>query len=233
MYKKVLVAEDMDDINKGVLSTLQETGISVVHQVQYCDDAFLKVMKANQDNDPYDLLIVDLSFKEDHRKQEYKSGEDLIKVLREKDIEIPIMVYSGEDRLQMVRRLINEYGVKAYVCKGRNGLHDLKKAIKSIGESSSPFLSIQVEGARRDSSDNDISPYDINLMKHLSKGLSQPEISAHFVRKGISPGSLSSVEKRIIRLKDIFRANNTAHLVALAKDSGFILKILRLRVPLK
>ncbi|CAM1373337.1 response regulator [Tenacibaculum xiamenense] len=222
MYKKVLVAEDMDDINKGVLSTLQEMGVSIIHQVQYCDDAFLKIMKANQDEDPYDLLIADLSFKEDHREQKYKSGVDLIQVLKEKEISIPTIVYSGEDRLQMVRRLINEYGVRAYVCKGRNGLYDLKKAILNINESSSPFLSFQVEGARRDSNDNDISPYDINLMKHLSEGLSQPEISAHFVRKGISPGSLSSVEKRIIRLKDIFRANNTAHLVALAKDSGFI-----------
>ena len=222
MYKRVLVAEDMDDINKGVLSTLEEIGIETIHQVQYCDDAFLKIMKANQDNNPYDLLIADLSFKEDHRKQEYKSGEDLIKVLREKGVEIPIIVYSGEDRLQMVRRLISEFGVKAYVCKGRNGLRDLKKAINNIEESSSPFLSAQVEAARRDSNDNDISSYDVNLMKQLSEGLSQPEISAQFIRKGISPGSLSSVEKRIIRLKDIFRANNTAHLVALAKDSGFI-----------
>lgn len=222
MYKKVLVAEDMDDTSKGVLSTLKEVGVTTIHQVQYCDDAFLKIMKANQDHEPYDLLIADLSFKEDYREQTYKSGEDLIKKLKEKKIKIPTIVYSGEDRLQMVRRLINEHGIKAYVCKGREGLKDLQKAIAHIAQETTPFVSVQVEKALKKSNENDISPYDIELMKQLAKGLSQPEISDYFTANEINPGSLSSIEKRLIKLKDLFRANNTAHLIAIAKDSGFI-----------
>lgn len=222
MFKKVLVAEDMDDINRGVYATLKGLGISNIDQVQYCDDAFLKIKKGILDNNPYDLLITDLSFKEDHRVQDYASGDQLIKALREKGIETPIIVYSVEDRLQRVRTLIHTYKANAYVCKGRNGLKDLSKAIESVLNKEKPFLSFQVEKARKNATNNEIKEYDIHLLSKLAEGCSQPEISKLFTQQGISPGSLSSVEKRIIKLKDLFRASNTAHLIAKAKDAGLI-----------
>lgn len=221
MLKRVLVAEDMDDINKGVYAMLKEIGIDEIDQVQYCDDAYLKIKKGIMDNTPYDLLITDLSFKEDYRTQDYKSGEELVKALREKNINMPIIVYSVEDRLQRVRELIHNYKVNAYVCKGRNGLKDLIKAIDNI-PNNKPFLSIQVEKANKESDNNGVDNYDILLMKKLSQGSSQSEISKFFTNNNISPSSLSSIEKRINKLKDLFRANNTAHLIAEAKDADFI-----------
>ncbi|CAL2104204.1 DNA-binding response regulator, NarL/FixJ family, contains REC and HTH domains [Tenacibaculum sp. 190130A14a] len=222
MFKKVLVAEDMDDINKGVYTMLQEIGVGEIDQVQYCDDAYLKIQRAIIDKNPYDLLITDLSFKKDHRPQEYTSGKELVQALEEKEIAISVIVYSVEDSLQKVRTLLQNSKVKGYICKGRNGLKDLNKAIHKVLQNDTPFLSYQVEKAMKRPSSNEIKQYDIRLMEKLSEGLSQPEISRYFTNNGITPGSLSSVEKRIIKLKDILRANNTAHLVAKAKDSGFI-----------
>ena len=43
MFKKVLVAEDMDDINRGIFNTLVDLGVDQIDQVQYCDDAYLKI----------------------------------------------------------------------------------------------------------------------------------------------------------------------------------------------
>ncbi len=222
MFNKVLVAEDMDDINKGVITTLKELGVLKVDKVQYCDDAILKISRANFDNTPYELLITDLSFKKDHREQQLESGEDLVKVIRERQITIPVIVYSVEDRLQRVRSLINNYNISAYVCKGRHGLTDLEKAIKSILTNATPFLSYQVKDAQKGTNNNDVSNYDIALMKKLAEGCSQTDISNYFKVNNISPSSLSSVEKRLNKLKDLFRANNTAQLIALAKDAGFI-----------
>ncbi len=223
MFKKVLVAEDMDDINKGVITTLKELGIATIDKVQYCDDAYLKINKAIYDKEPYDLLITDLSFIEDYREQKYKSGEELVKVLREKEINIHIIVFSVEDRLQRVRRLINNYAINAYVSKGRNGLRDLNEAINSIYlKKSTLYLSNRVDKAQKKSNDNDISNYDVLLMKKLADGLSQSEISENFIVNDISPSSISSIEKRLNKLKDIFRASNTTQLIALAKDQGFI-----------
>ena len=43
MFKKVLVAEDMDSISEGLNSTLQSMGITNIHHAKYCDNAFLKI----------------------------------------------------------------------------------------------------------------------------------------------------------------------------------------------
>ena len=64
--------------------------------------------------------------------------------------------------------------------------------------------------------------YDIELLKLLSIGLSQDEISSNFKQKNISPNSLSSIEKKINKLKLYFNAQNAIHLVSITKDTGLI-----------
>ncbi len=221
MFTKVLVVEDMDDINKGVYTTLVELGILKIDQVQYCDDAYLKIKKALRDNKPYELLISDLSFKTDHREQQYPSGEDLIKVLQTIQPGLKVIVYSVEDRLQRVRTLVNNYNINAYVCKGRQGLKDLSKAIYAVSENKQ-YLSANVAKALHKKSNLEISDYDIELIKQLSFGLSQEEISIYFKEKKISPGSVSSIEKHLNKLKIQFKAHNATHLVTKVKDLGLI-----------
>ena len=109
MFQKVLISDDLGSINKGVLSVLENLKIRSVQQVQYSDDAYLKIKRAILDDAPYDLLITDLSFVKDHREQKYPSGEDLIIDLKKEYPELKIVVYSVEDRLQKVRMLMNKY----------------------------------------------------------------------------------------------------------------------------
>ena len=52
MFNKVLVAEDLDSISMTVVQALEELSVSEIHHAKYCDDAFLKVKKALQDNTP-------------------------------------------------------------------------------------------------------------------------------------------------------------------------------------
>lgn len=221
MFKKVLVVEDMDDINKGVKTALLELDILEIDQVQYCDDALLRIKKALKDQKPYELLISDLSFKVDHREQQYTSGEALIKVLTQVQPNLKVIVYSVEERLQKVRFLVNNYNINAYVCKGRHGLKELSRAIHAV-YSNKQYLSPQVEKALHKKSDLEINDYDIELVKQLSNGLSQDEISTYFKAKKISPNSLSSIEKHLNKLKIQFKANNATHLVTKVKDLGLI-----------
>ncbi|WP_242132908.1 DUF5932 domain-containing protein [Aestuariivivens marinum] len=221
MFKKVLVADDLGSINLGVLTIAKTLGLNNVERVEYCDDAYLRIKKGILDKDPYDLLITDLSFKEDHRTQKYPSGEDLIKVLRKEIPNLKIIVYSIEDRLQKVRRLISQYNVNAYVCKGRKGLEELSKAVKEVYEDR-VFTSQQVSQALTNKTTLDIDDFDILLLRNLALGKSQEEISLDFKQKKISPCSLSSIEKRLNKLKIQFSANNTIHLVAIGKDIGLI-----------
>ncbi|WP_191861057.1 response regulator transcription factor [Hanstruepera ponticola] len=221
MFKKVIVSDDLVSMNLGMLTALETLKVKEVTPVQYCDDAYLKIKKAVLDNAPYELLITDLSFKKDHRDQKFESGEDLIKALHEEFPELKIIVYSIEDRIQKVRRLVKKFHAKAYVCKGRRGLIELSEAVKSVYKNEL-YLSDQVSQALNKKSNLEIDDYDILLVKKLANGLSQDQISQLFKENDISPSSLSSIEKRLNKLRIQFKANNAIHLVAIVKDLGLI-----------
>ena len=221
MFNKVLVAEDMDDINKGVVATLEELGVSEIQQVQYCDDAILKIKKAELDGKPFELLITDLSFNLDHRAQKIPSGDVLAELIKKNHPEIKIIMYSVEDRPQKVRHMIQKLGINAYVSKGRQGLKDLSKSIKEVFIDNI-YLSDHVRHALSPKQDFEIEEFDLLLLEKLSHGKSQEEISSEFKKKNMTPSSLSSIEKRLNKLKIEFKANNAIHLVAKVKDLGLI-----------
>ena len=109
MFKKVVVAEDFSSVNKGIVTTLAPLGISKIEHVSYCDDAYLKVKKAEQDGEPFDLLITDLSFKPDHRKQKLTSGHELATVLSNEHPSLHIIIFTHDDRMEKARMLICPY----------------------------------------------------------------------------------------------------------------------------
>jgi DNA-binding NarL/FixJ family response regulator len=221
MFHKILISDDLDSINQGVLTVAKELGVSEVVQVQYCDDAYLKIKKSFVDQNYVHLLITDLSFKTDHRAQKYSSGEALIKKLKQEYPSLKIIVYSVEDRLQRVRTLIKQHKVDGFVCKGRHGLKELANAIKEVSENKT-YLSPQIQQALSSTANLEIKDYDIKLLLELSKGMSQDEISLHFKQNNISPSSLSAIEKRLNLLRIQFKEKNAIQLVAIAKDLGLI-----------
>lgn len=221
MFKKVLVSDDLDCINQGVVSLLQSLDIDNISQVSYCDDAFLQIEKGILDHTPFDLLITDLSFKADHRKQKYPSGGILISALKEKHPQLKIIAYSVEDKLQKVRRLMLDHNLNAYVCKGRHGLNQLGEAVQEVYKGNN-YLSPQVQNALNKKLSVEISDYDIEVLHLLATGLSQKEISDHLLNNNFAPSSLSSIEKKISKLCDHFKATNSIHLVAIVKDLGLI-----------
>jgi DNA-binding NarL/FixJ family response regulator len=116
---------------------------------------------------------------------------------------------------------MNDYHVEAYVCKGRHGLKELGKAIKAVFNEDS-YVSPEVAKALSPKTDLEIDNFDIELVKQLSRGLSQEEISILFKTQNITPSSLSSIEKRLNKLRIQFKANNAIQLVAILKDLGLI-----------
>ena len=221
MFQKVLINDDHDAILSSIEYILSKSNVDCVERSQYCDEAYLKIKKAQLDEAEFDLLITDLSFKRDHRNINLDCGEDLIEKLRTENINIPIIVYSMKDQLQKVRQLINSLNVSAYVCKDRKGSIELKEAIKAVSTGQC-YLSPQVSNALSPRVDLEIEDFDIQILKLLAKGLSQDEISSQLKSNDISPNSLSTLEKRLNKLRLQFKANNAIHLVATAKDLGLI-----------
>jgi DNA-binding NarL/FixJ family response regulator len=221
MFQKVLINDDHDAILDSIAQTLSKLEVSTIEQTQYCDEAYLKIRKADLDAATFDLLITDLSFKKDHRRADLDSGEALIQKLRGQAPNMPIIVYSMKNQLQKVRQLVNTHEINAYVCKDRKGAKELEEAIKAVSKGQR-YVSPQVAAALKPRADLEIQDFDIQLLKRLSQGLTQEDISAELKARGIAPNSLSTIEKRLNKLRFHFKANNVIHLVATAKDLGLI-----------
>ncbi|GAA3644897.1 response regulator transcription factor [Flavivirga jejuensis] len=222
MFKKILLVEDIDTISHGIAVKMkQEVGVVDIIIAQYCDNAYLKFIKAEKDQEPFDLLITDLSFKKDYRESTISSGEQLIKKLRDQNYNIPIIVYSIEERPSVIKKLMNWYGVSAYVFKGRNSVKSMINALKAT-KKKERFISAELSATLRKKEIFTLEEFDTILLLQLSKGNTQEEISVILKEKSISPSSLSSIEKRLNRLKEELKAKTTIQLVANAKDLGLI-----------
>lgn len=221
MFRKVLVAEDMDSINKAVETTLQSLHINEVVHAQYCDEAYLKAKKAAMDNDPFDLLICDLSFKVDHRPQKLTSGEALIDTLKQDFPDLKIIVHSIEDHPQLVRNLWETGNIDGYVCKDRNGLIELKEAVKVVHNEGN-YNSPQIATVLNQKNLYVLPKYESALLTYLANGLTQDQIQQRFREEGISPSSKSAIEKRLKEVREEFNANTTPHLISILKDLRLI-----------
>lgn len=222
MFKKVIVAEDLDSINIAVVQALEALEIQEIENAKYCDEAFLKIKKAQLEQQPFELLITDLSFKTDHRESILKSGEELIAALKKKQPTIKVIVFSIEDKSYRIKSLIETLGIDGYVMKGRNSIPELQKTIKKIYANEGENVALQLAQSLTQKSLIEIEAYDITLLQALSSGLTQEDIAQKFKKEAITPHGYSSIEKRINKLKIYFKANNNVHLIALAKDLGLI-----------
>jgi two-component system capsular synthesis response regulator RcsB len=222
MFKKVIIAEDLDAISLGIEQVLKDLNILDFQHSKYCDDAFLKMRAAINKNEPYDLLISDLSFKTDHREVKIANGDELIQKVRELQPDIKIIAYSVEDKSYRIKSLFDNADIDGFVLKGLTSIEDLKKAIHITSTSDQKFISPEVASALQEKSNYEIDDVDIKILKHLSDGTSQDEIVEIFKKSNVKANSKSALEKRLSRLKDFFKASNIVHLVSITKDMGII-----------
>ncbi len=222
MFSKVLVAEDYEIANQGIIKVLnEELGIQNLHESKYCDDAYLKFRKAYQDNNPFQLLITDLSFKEDHKIQVRTSGIDLIKDVKSIQSDIKVIVYSQEDRPDKINMLFEKLSINGYVCKGQNAIKELLACLHGVYQDQivfPPVLTQQSESGGMVHLDD----LDMMLLEELAKGYTKKEIRLKLIQLNITPNGESSIDKRVSRLFDSFQAKNTTHLIAIVKDLGLL-----------
>lgn len=222
MFKKVIIAEDIDAMNLGIQQVLKDLNIVDFQHSKFCDDAFLKIRAAIHQNEPYDLLISDLSFKTDHREVKIASGDELVQKVRELQPNIKIIAYSVEDKSFRIKSLFENAEIDGFVLKSLNSIEELKKAIHIISTSDQKFISPEVASALQEKNNFEIDDVDIKILKYLSDGISQDEIVEIFKNSEVKANSKSAMEKRLSKLKDFFKANNTVHLVSITKDMGII-----------
>lgn len=220
MFKKILIAEDHEVRNLGVVNALTELQIHHFDFVSYCDEALNKIKTADIENKPYDLLITDLSFDKDHFQQNLKSGQELIREVRNIHSQIKIIAFSIENKPKIIDDLFKIYAIDGFVSKGRNDGKELRNTIKKVfkGETVIPQ---EILNSIRNTPPG-ITENDELLLTLLAKGFTQSEIEDHFKQNHITPNSKSSIEKRLNELREVFNAKNNIELIVICKDLGII-----------
>lgn len=223
MFKKALIAEDFDTNNQQLVKLLlEDIKIEHVESTMYCDDALLKFKKASkQDNAPFELLITDLSFKEDHRERNLTSGLELIEAVRQVNPLVKVIIFSIEDRPSKIKQIISSHAIDSFIPKGRNALKELKKAVTQTSQGK-PYFPHNLNLHLKKENLLILENYDKEILKRIATGHTKDDVSEVLKKKAITPSSVSSIEKRLQKLYLSFNAKNTTHLIAIVQKEGLI-----------
>lgn len=221
MIDKVIIAEDQEIANLSVQKTMEELHIPKVDYVYYCDDALNKILAAKLIGHPYDLLITDLYFEADGTFQKIAGGVDLIRTVREVQPEIMILILSAEHRPATIDMLFKNYEIDGYVRKARHDAQELKSAIAALtkGERYYPRALSQLI---KQSNTYEFTEFDITIVRLLSQGYHQKEISAYLRIQEVKPSSLSSIEKRLNQIREELGFSKNEQLVLFCKEAGIL-----------
>lgn len=220
MFKKILIAEDHEVRNLGVINALSELRIQEFDFVSYCDDAIQRLTKALDEKNAYDLLITDLSFDKDHLEQKINSGQELIDEVKKIQPDLKIVVFSIENKPAIVDELFRKYNINGFVSKGRNDGKELKNTLRKTYKGETVIPQEIINSIRNQSFV--FSDYDTLLVELLAKGLKQNQIEMHFKKNNITPDSKSSIEKRLGELRENLNAKNNIEMIVMCKDIGII-----------
>lgn len=221
MLKKILIAEDHESANLSVQSTLKEAGIPEPDYAFYCDDALAKIKKGKEAGEPYDLLITDLYFDEDHRKQQIIGGGALIDAARKLQPDLKVLVFSAEHKVTIVDTLFKTHEIDGYVRKARNDARDLKTAIDQI-DKGQRYLPWWFVNQMKSKNIYEFTQWDIAVITLLAQGTRQKEMSDRLRQNDIHPAGLSSIEKGLKQIREELKFSSNEQLVAYCKDMGIV-----------
>lgn len=223
MFKKILIAEDVDSVSLGLKTWLTgQYPQADIRSTKYCDEALLKVKRSVTENAPFDLIITDLSFMEDHQPATIKTGEELIVAIRQILPTAKIVVYSVSDAPQRVYNVFHNLEINAFVAKGCESISEFTEALNLLQDTEATYISPHMLKWVEEYSHSDINDDDILLLKWLSTGISQKEMSTRLQALDKSYQNIASIEKKLKRLKKMLNASSSIQLVANAKDIGLI-----------
>jgi len=221
MIKKVIIAEDHSMASISIVKIMEDLDIPKIQYTYYCDEALMHIRKAIEASEPFDLLITDLSFEEDHREQHLKGGKQLIAAARAIQPGLKVLVFSGESRPAIIGSLYRELAIDAYVRKGREDSAELNSAMRIIN-SGKLYMPMEIRRSVNQKNSFEFSTLDVTIVSLLSSGTKQKNIPAFLQANAITPSGLSSVEKRLSTMREVLGFSNNEQLIAYCKDFGII-----------
>ncbi|WMI66329.1 response regulator [Aestuariibaculum sp. YM273] len=219
---KILMIDDHPMIIEGYQNTIlftkkehQELSIDIANN---CDDAVNLMDKSIQQENPYNLLFVDISLPPSSDGK-MTSGEDLATYAREILPKAKIIILTMFNESFRIHNIIKTINPEGFLIKSDLTSSELASAFQAVLYNP-PFYSGTVNSYIRkvDSSDIVIDDKNRKILHLLSQGVKTKNLAPHL------DISLSAVEKRKKQLREIFDVQDGQDetLIEEARKRGFV-----------
>ena len=115
---RILIADDHQLVIQGLLCSLKDVGDFDIVTTDNCDEAF-QLIKSNLKTNPFQLLFTDLSFDNSTKDTNLDGGEELIKAIKNNEIDIKIGVITGHTETNRVFNVISNLEPNVYLLKSK------------------------------------------------------------------------------------------------------------------
>ncbi len=220
---KILMIDDHPMIIEGYQNTLQftkkEDQLLQIDIANNCDEAVAFMDKSVKNNNPYNVLFVDISLPPS-KDGKMNSGEDLAIYARHMLPKSRIIILTMFDESYRIHNIIQTIEPEGFLIKSDLTSSELASAFQAVLHNP-PFYSGTVNSHLRKTNESGIVIDDKNrkILYLLSQGATNKSLAAHLNI------SVSAIEKRKKQLRDIFLIDDGQDetLINEARKKGFIL----------
>ena len=219
---RILIADDHQLVIQGILCSLKEVGDFDVVTTTTCDEAF-QLIKTHQNNNPFQLLFTDLSFDNSTKDTNLDGGEELIKAIRNNEIDIKIAVITGHTETNRVYNVVSNLNPNAYLLKSKCDAIEIGFAVQKMLANDYYYThEIHQKIMKRNIVQIQMDDVAVQILKELPNHPKISNLEGVITKSDGSVIKLRSIETKLGILRTDLNANNNTDLILKAKELGII-----------
>jgi DNA-binding NarL/FixJ family response regulator len=219
---RILIVDDHQLVIQGILHSLKEVGDFDVVTTNNCDDAF-DLIKTNRNTTPFKILFTDLSFDNTAVGANLACGEELIRAIKNQNIDIKICVITAHTETNRVYNIISNLNPNAYLLKSKCDATEIGFAIQKMMVNDCYYThEIHQKIIRRNIVQIQMDVTAIQILKELPNQPKIGNLEGIITKHDGTVIKLRSIEAKLAKLRTDLNANNNIDLVLKAKELGII-----------
>ena len=211
MKNRILIIEDHEDVyenlKRKIFFEFPNFPISIFDN---CDDAFNQIKSLKNE---IAFIILDLTFKYIKPYALIKNGKNLLKELKNAQINIPTIIYTSHDEMEHIYPVINNYEPNGYVIKSNSSNKELLLAINNVLKEKKYFSHIVHElMLKRTKYAFTLDEVDEQIIKILPNAVNMIDWKGRIFKDNVAI-SYKSIKSRIDMLCNKFEVENEKQLL--------------------
>ena len=218
---KILMIDDHPIILEGyknILINLKDSSSNyLIDTASDCEEAYWKVHKSSEDNNPYDIIFLDISLPASESLKIF-SGADLGLKIREISPSSKIIILTMYNENFRIYNILKNISPEGLLIKSDVSPQEFYRAFSEVLLDKLYYSNtVRILMRKQFASDIVLDELDRNILFQLSKGVMTKDLT-QFI-----PLSLAAIEKRKRQMKEVLEVDGgDLLLIDKAKEFGFI-----------